>query len=146
MASSISITTEHRHDANQFSRLITGTGVECKWTGLMIPGGYSIQLRTMATRPLFHRGITSAHYQGDPLRGKTARTIRKMGDDLWKKYQWISKTLDSGDLLLRSVMGEFIRAKMADYMIQEVDRRHSITTWWWKIGGNKGRYATQFTT
>lgn len=60
--------------------------------------------------------------RGSPLRGRTAREIRKLGEDQWKlihEYgkRWTVEIYFSG---LKMVMGEIIRAKRTDYMIQEV--------------------------
>jgi transposase len=57
-----------------------------------------------------------------PLRGKTAREIKKIGEEQWKiihEYgkRWTVEIYFSG---LKRVMGEIIRAKRTDYMIQEV--------------------------
>ncbi|MCL4480019.1 MAG: IS5/IS1182 family transposase, partial [Candidatus Thermoplasmatota archaeon] len=57
-----------------------------------------------------------------PLRGKTAREIRKLGEDQWKNIheygkRWTVEIYFSG---LKRVMGEIIRARRTDYMIQEV--------------------------
>ena len=57
-----------------------------------------------------------------PLRGKTAREIRKLGEEEWKRIheygkRWTVEIYFSG---LKRVMGEVIRVKRANYMIQEV--------------------------
>jgi transposase len=64
----------------------------------------------------------STSSRGSPLRGKTAREIKKLGEDQWKNIheygkRWTVKIYFSG---LKRVMGEVIRARRTDYMIQEV--------------------------
>ena len=60
--------------------------------------------------------------RASPLRGKTARKIRKMREEEWKRIheygkRWTVEIYFSG---LKRVMGEIIWAKRTDYMIQEV--------------------------
>ncbi|HLH85496.1 MAG TPA: IS5/IS1182 family transposase, partial [Thermoplasmataceae archaeon] len=60
--------------------------------------------------------------RGSPLRGKTAREIRKLGEYQWKNIheygkRWSVEIYFSG---LKRVMGEIIRARKPAYMIQEV--------------------------
>ena len=61
--------------------------------------------------------------RGSPLRHRTAREIRKIGEEEWKRIhdygrRWIVKIYFSG---LKRVMGEVIKERRTDYMIKEVD-------------------------
>ena len=66
-ASHISITKEHNHDATQFNRLITGH-----------------EVKVFADKAYDSRKNFSTLSRGSPLRGKTAREIRKLGEEEWK--------------------------------------------------------------
>lgn len=59
--------------------------------------------------------------RGSPLRGKTARAIRNMEEDHWKRVheyvkRWTMEIYFSG---LRRFMGEIIRIRKPEYVIQE---------------------------
>ena len=111
MASSISITKKHSHDATQFNRLITGHEVKVfadkaydsrKIFNLLRNNG------TEAIIPLRKNFRTIS--RGSPLRGKTAREIRKLGEEEWKHVheygkRWTVEIYFSG---LKRVMGEVI--------------------------------------
>jgi transposase len=123
MASRMSLTAEHSHDPTQFYRLITGHEVKVfadkaydsrKIFNLLGNNGAE------AIIPL--RKNFSTLSRTSPLRGKTAREIRKLGEEEWKcvhEYgkRWTVEIYFSG---LKRVIGEIIRARRTDYMIQEV--------------------------
>lgn len=99
MASHISITKEHSHDATQFNRLIAGH-----------------EKKVYADKAYDSRNIFNL------LRGKTAREFRRLGEDEWNRVneygtRWTVEIYFSG---LKRVMGEIIRARKPEYMIQEV--------------------------
>src|SRR5579875_318285 len=105
MASRISITSEKSHDATQFHNLISGH-----------------EKRVYADKAYDSRKNFSTLSRGSPLRGKTAREIRKLGEYQWKNIheygkRWSVEIYFSG---LKRVMGEIIRARKPAYMIQEV--------------------------
>ena len=123
MASRISLTAEHSHDATQFGKLITGS-----------------EHRVFADKAYDSRKIFNLLRNSDlaaiipmsknfstlsrtsPLRGKTAREIRKIVEEEWKSIHEYGKrwTVEVYFSCLNRVMGEVIRARRTDYMIQEV--------------------------
>jgi len=123
MASHISITKEHSHDATQFNRLIAGHEKKVYADKAYDSRNIFNLLRnngTDAIIPLRKNFSTSS--RGSPLRGKTAREIKKIGEDQWKNIheygkRWTVEIYFSG---LKRVMGEVIGARRTDYMIQEV--------------------------
>lgn len=123
MASRISITMEHSHDATQFTKLITGHEQR-----VFADKAYDSRkifniLRNNGSEAIIPlRKNFSTLSRTSPLRGKTAREIRKLGEDQWKNIheygrRWTVEIYFSG---LKRVMGEIIRARRTDYMIQEV--------------------------
>ena len=75
---------------------------------------------TDAIIPLRKNFRTTA--RGSPLRHKTARQIRDLGEEQWKKNynygrRWIVEIYFSG---LKRVMGEVIKARNLEYVIQEI--------------------------
>ena len=123
MASRISITKEHSHDATQFHNLISGHEKRVYADKAYDSRNIFNLLRnngTDAIIPLRKNFSTSS--RGSPLRGKTAREIKKIGEDQWKNIheygkRWTVEIYFSG---LKRVMGEVIRARRTDYMIQAV--------------------------
>ncbi len=123
-AQKIAITSAHKHNAQIFPLLVKGKEdqvfadkaydsrkifnlLDSKGTDAIIP--LRKNLRTMT--------------RGSPLRHRTAREIRKIGEEEWKRIhdygrRWIVKIYFSG---LKRVMGEVIKARRTDYMIKEVD-------------------------
>ena len=60
--------------------------------------------------------------RGSPLRHRTARQIRNIGEDEWKRShnyvrRWIVEIYFSD---LKRVMGEVIKARKLEYVIQEI--------------------------
>ena len=123
MASRISITSEKSHDATQFHNLISGHEKRVYADKAYDSRNIFNLLRnngTDAIIPLRKNFSTSS--RGSPLRGKTARVIRNMGEEGWERVheygkRWTVEIYFSG---LKRVMGEVIRARRTDYMIQEV--------------------------
>jgi transposase len=123
IASRISLSKEHSHDATQFSKLITG--YERKVFADKAYDSKNIfnllnSNNCEAIIPLRKNFRTVS--RGSPLRGKTAREIKKLGEEEWKNIhgygkRWRVEIYFSG---LKRVMGEIIKAKRTDYMIQEV--------------------------
>ena len=112
MASRISLTAEHSHDATQFGKLITGSEHR-----IFADKAYDSKSIFNLLRKNFSTLLGTS-----PLRGKTAREIRKLGEEEWKRIheygkRWTVEIYFSG---LKRVLGEIIRAKRTDYMIQEV--------------------------
>ncbi len=112
MASRMSLTAEHSHDATQFCRLITGHEVK-----VFADKAYD-------SRKIFNllRNNFCTLSRASPLMGRTAREIKKLGEDQWKlvheyRKRWIVEIYFT---CLERVMGEIIRARRTDYMIQEV--------------------------
>ena len=123
LASCISITKEHSHDATQFNRLITGHEVKVFADKAYDSRKIFNLLRNNGTEAIIPlRKNFSTLSRASPLRGKTARDIRKLGEEEWKHVheygkRWTVEIYFSG---LKRVMGEIIRARRTDYMIQEV--------------------------
>ena len=123
MATRISITGEKSHDATQFPRLITGHEQKVYADKAYDSREIFNLLRNNGTEAIIPlRKNFSTLSRGSPLRGKTARVIRNMGEEGWKRVheygkRWTVEIYFSG---LKRVMGEIIRARRTDYMIQEV--------------------------
>ncbi len=122
-AQKIVITTEHMHDAPVFPHLVTGNEDKVfadkaydsrKIFNMLGRNG------TDAIIPLRKNFRTIA--RGSPLRHITARQIRNLGEDEWKRIhgygkRWIAEIYFSG---LKRVMGEVIKARKPEYISQEV--------------------------
>ncbi len=123
MATRISITGEKSHDATQFPRLITGHEQKVYADKAYDSREIFNLLRNNGTEAIIPlRKNFSTLSRGSPLRGKTARVIRNMGEEGWKRVheygkRWTVEIYFSG---LKRVMGEIIRGRRTDYMIQEV--------------------------
>ena len=123
MASRISLTAEHSHDATQFGKLITGSEQRVFADKAYDSRSIFNLLRNNGSEAIIPlRKNFSTLSRASPLRGKTAREIRKLGEEEWKRVheygkRWTVEIYFSG---LKRVMGEIIRAKRTDYMIQEV--------------------------
>ena len=122
-AQKIAITSAHKHNAQIFPLLVKGKEdqvfadkaydsrkifnlLDSKGTDAIIP--LRKNLRTMT--------------RGSPLRHRTAREIRKIGEEEWKRIhdygrRWIVKIYFSG---LKRVMGEVIKARKLECVIQEI--------------------------
>ena len=123
MASLISLTTENSHDATQFSKLITGHEQKVYADKAYDSRSIFNLLRNNGSEAIIPlRKNFSTLSRTSPLRGKTAREIKKLGEDQWKNVheygkRWTVEIYFSG---LKRVMGEIIGAKRTDYMIHEV--------------------------
>ena len=123
MASRISLTAEHSHDATQFHNLIYGHEKRVYADKAYDSRKIFNLLRNNGSEAIIPlRKNFSTLSRGSPLRVKTAREIRKLGEYQWKNIheygkRWSVEIYFSG---LKRVMGEIIRARKPDYMIQEV--------------------------
>ncbi len=123
MAFRISITKKHSHDATQFPGLITGHEQKVYADKAYDSRSIFNLLRNNGSETIIPlRKNFRTISRGSPLRGKTAREIRKLGEDQWKNIheygkRWTVEIYFSG---LKRVMGVIIRARRTDYMIQEV--------------------------
>ncbi len=122
-AQKIAITTEHRHDAQLFPLLVTVSEDRViadkaydsrKIFNLLAERG------TDAIIPLRKNFRTIS--RGSPLRHITARQIRNVGEEEWKRIhdygkRWTVEIYFSG---LKRIMGEVIRARKLEYITQEV--------------------------
>ena len=122
-AQKIAITSAHMHDSQILPLLVTGKEDQVfadkaydsrKIFNLLDSSG------TNAIIPLRKKFRTIA--RGSPLRHRTARLIRNMGEDEWKRIhnygrRWIVEIYFSG---LKRVMGEVIRARKLECVIQEI--------------------------
>ena len=123
MASHISITSEKSHDATQFPGLITGHEQKVYADKAYDSRKIFNLLRNNGSEAIIPlRKNFSTLSRRSPLRGKKAREIRNMGEEEWKRLheygkRWSVEIYFSG---LKRVMGEIIRARKPEYMIQEV--------------------------
>ena len=123
MASRISLSPENSHDATQFSKLITGHEDRVYADKAYDSRKIFNLLRNNGSEAIIPlRKNFSTLSRTSPLRGRTAREIRKLGEEQWKNLheygkRWTVEIYFSG---LKRVMGEIIRARRPDYMIQEV--------------------------
>ena len=123
MASRMSLTAEHSHDATRFSRLIMGNEVRVFADKAYDSRKIFNLLRNNGAEAIIPLRKNFSTLSGtSPLRGKTAREIMKLGEEEWKHVheygkRWTVEIYFSG---LKRVMGEIIRARRTDYMIQEV--------------------------
>ena len=122
-AQNIAITSAHMHESQILPLLVTGKEDQVfadkaydsrKIFNLLDSSG------TNAIIPLRKKFRTIA--RGSPLRHRTARLIRNMGEDEWKRIhnygrRWIVEIYFSG---LKRVMGEVIKARKLEYVIQEI--------------------------
>lgn len=122
-AQKIAITSAHMHDSQIFPLLVTGKEDQIfadkaydsrKIFNLLDSNG------TNAIIPLRKNFRTTA--RGSPLRHRTARQIRNIREDEWKRIhnygrRWIVEIYFSG---LKRVMGEVIKAKKLECVIQEI--------------------------
>ena len=122
-AQKIAITSAHMHDSQILPLLVTGKEDQIfadkaydsrKIFNLLDAKG------TNAIIPLRKNFRTTA--RGSPLRHRTARLIRNMGEDEWKRIhnygrRWIVEIYFSG---LKRVMGEVIKARKLECVIQEI--------------------------
>ena len=122
-AQKIAITSAHKHDSQMLPLLVTGKEDQVfadkaydsrKIFNLLDANG------TDAIIPLRKNFRTIA--RGSPLRHRIARNIRKIGEDEWKRIhnygrRWIVEIYFSG---LKRVMGEVIKAKKLECVIQEI--------------------------
>ena len=122
-AQKIAITSAHKHDAQILPLLVTGKEdqvfadkaydsrkifnlLDSKGTDAIIP--LRKNFRTVARESL--------------LRHRTAREVRKIGEEEWKRIhnygrRWIVEIYFSG---LKRVMGEVIKARKLECVIQEI--------------------------
>ena len=122
-AQNIAITSAHMHDSQILPLLVTGNEDQMfadkaydsrKIFNLMDASG------TNAIIPLRKNFRTTA--KGSPLRHRTARDIRKIGEEEWKRIhddgrRWIVEIYFSG---LKRVMGEVIKARKLECVMQEI--------------------------
>jgi IS5 family transposase len=122
-AQKIAITSAHKHDSQMLPLLVTGKEDQIfadkaydsrKIFNLLDSNG------TDAIIPLRKNFRTTA--RGSPLRHRIARRIHDLGEEQWKKNnnygrRWIVETYFSG---LKRVMGEVIKARKLEYVIQEI--------------------------
>ena len=122
-AQKIAITSAHKHDAQILPLLVTGKEDQVfadkaydsrKISNILDANG------TEAIIPLRKNFRTVA--RGSPLRHRTARLIRNMGEEEWKRIhdygrRWIVEIYFSG---LKRVMGEVIKARKLECVIQEI--------------------------
>ena len=122
-AQRIAITSAHKHDAQILPLLITR-----KEDQVFADKAYDSRKIfnlldancTNAIIPLRKNFRTVA--RGSPLKHRTAKEIRKVGEEEWKRIhnygrRWIVEIYFSG---MKRVMGEVIKARRTDYMIKEV--------------------------
>ena len=122
-AQRIAIASAHMHDSQILPFLVTGEEDQVfadkaydsrKIFNLLDANG------TDAIIPLRKNFRTIA--MGSPLRHRTARQIRKIGEEEWKRIhdygrRWIVEIYFSG---LKRVMGEVIKARKLECVIQEI--------------------------
>ncbi len=122
-AQKIAITSAHMHDSQLQPLLVTGKEDHIfadkaydsrKIFNLLDSNG------TKAITPMRKNFRTTA--RGSPLRHRTARQIRNLGEEQCKKNnnygrRWIVEIYFSG---LKRVKGEVIKARNLEYVIQEI--------------------------
>ena len=122
-AQKIAITSAHMHDSQILPLLVTGNEDQI-FADKAYDSGKIFNLLdakgTNAIIPLRKNFRTTA--RGSPLRHRTARLIRNMGEDEWKRIhnygrRWIVEIYFSG---LKRVMGEVIKARKLECVIQEI--------------------------
>ena len=122
-AQKIAITSAHMHDSQILPLLVTG-----KEDQVFADKAYDSRKifnlpdsnSTEAIIPLRKNFRTTA--RGSPLRHRTARLIRKIGEEEWKRIhnygrRWIVEIYFSG---LKRVKGEVIKARKLEWVIQDI--------------------------
>jgi transposase len=122
-ALTFSITDEHIHDSKEALNLVNR--IKDKITRLYGDKAYDSKsiynaLSGKAIIPV--RNNFSTLSRGSPYRAKIAREIRRTSESEWKKNsnynrRWIVEIYFSG---LKRVMGEIIKAKIPEYLAQEI--------------------------
>ena len=122
-AQKLAITSSHMHDAQILPLVVTGKEDQV-FADKVYDSGKIFNILdangTEAIIPLRKNFRTMA--RGSPLRHRTARQIRKIGEEEWKRIhnygrRWIVEIYFSG---LKRVMGEVIKARKLECVIQEI--------------------------